>query len=181
MRVEPTEHPEVLVLVPPIFADSRGSFTETFNVRTFARETGLNVTFVQDNLSISEQWVLRGLHYQIEQAQGKLVRAVTGKIFDVAVDIRRGSDRFGQWVARELDAQSGRQLWVPAGFAHGFLCIDGPATVTYKTTDYYAPQFERTLCWNDAELNVAWPASRAPRLSDKDAEGNTLATAELFP
>ena len=143
MRVVATELPEVLLLEPRVFADSRGRFSETFNARRFAEHTGLDVTFVQDNASVSFANVLRGMHYQIQQPQGKLVRAALGRIFDVAIDLRRSSPRFGQWVSRELDADSGHQMWIPAGFAHGFLALSDECHVVYKTTDYYAPQHEQ--------------------------------------
>lgn len=186
MQIETTELPEVLLLTPRRFEDQRGSFSETFNARAFAALTGVQADFVQDNQSVSMPGVLRGLHYQIEQAQGKLVRVMSGAIHDVAVDLRRASPRFGHWVARRLDAERGQQLWVPAGFAHGFLALADGAVVMYKTTDYYAPEHERCIRWDDGQLAIDWPlhelaASPAPLLSDKDARGSELATAEVYP
>ncbi|NKC15720.1 MAG: dTDP-4-dehydrorhamnose 3,5-epimerase [Gammaproteobacteria bacterium] len=182
MRVHPTDLPEVLLLEPTIYEDERGSFCETFNARVFTEKTDVDVAFVQDNASISTANVLRGLHYQTVQAQGKLVRVAWGRIYDVAVDIRRSSPCFGHWTALELDAKSNRQLWVPAGFAHGFLVLGGEdACVCYKTTDYYAPQYERSLRWNDPALAIPWPITGLPRLSPKDADGMTLDEAEVYP
>jgi len=182
--VTPTAIPEVLVLEPRVFGDARGFFYESFNARDFAQATGLQVNFVQDNHSKSARGVLRGLHYQIEQAQGKLVRVVRGAEFEVAVDIRKSSATFGQWVGVELSEDNQRQLWVPPGFAHGFLVLSESAEFLYKTTDYYAPQHERSLAWNDPALAIDWPLDRLdgqqPQLSAKDAVAKRLAEAELF-
>jgi dTDP-4-dehydrorhamnose 3,5-epimerase len=167
-----------------VFGDARGFFYENYNRKTFAQATGLNVEFVQDNHSRSSKNVLRGLHYQVKQAQGKLVRVTAGEIWDVAVDLRRGSPSFGRWVGARIDAESKRMLWVPAGFAHGFLVLSEQAEVQYKTTDYYAPEHERTLLWNDPALAIAWPLADGPAaqpiMTDKDRRGVPLATAETF-
>lgn len=181
MKVLPTEIPDVLVLEPRVFGDERGFFMETYNERSFAEKTGVVVNFVQDNHSRSSKNVLRGLHYQIQQAQGKLVRAVVGTIWDVAVDLRRSSPTFGQWVGCELSAENKRQFWVPPGFAHGFLVRSDMAEVLYKTTDFYAPQHERSLLWNDPELAIDWNLTEEPILSDKDKAGQPLKVADLFP
>lgn len=181
MNVVPTEIPDVLMLEPRVFGDDRGFFMESFNRRTFAEQTGLDLDFVQDNHSRSVKHVLRGLHYQIQQPQGKLVRAVVGCILDVAVDLRRSSSTFGKWVSCELSAENKRQLWVPPGFAHGFLVLSDTAEVLYKTTDYYAPAHERSLLWNDADVGIAWPITESPILSTKDQAGQPLQTAEVFP
>lgn len=180
MNVIPTEHPEVLIIEPRCFEDPRGFFYESFNQRTFAEKTGVETPFVQDNHSRSERNVLRGLHYQIQQTQGKLVRAVHGEIYDVAVDLRKSSRWFGLWVGVSLSAENRRQLWVPPGFAHGFLVRSEHAEVLYKTTDYYAPQHERTLIWNDPEVAIAWSLIDEPILSAKDQVGLRLQEAELF-
>lgn len=181
MNVIPTRIPDVLILEPKVFGDERGFFYESFNQNTFQQCTGLDVKFVQDNHSRSAQGVLRGLHYQIEQAQGKLVRVIQGSVFDVAVDIRRNSDTFGQWVGVELSAVNFRQLWVPAGFAHGFLVLSEGTEFLYKTTDFYSPQHERCIAWNDSELKIDWPLQgRQPSLSAKDQQGLTLSLAETF-
>ena len=172
------------MLEPRVFGDSRGYFLESFNARKFAEATSIEARFYQDNLSRSQQGVLRGLHYQIQQPQDKLVAVVRGRIFDVAVDIRRSSSTFGRWVGVELSDENHRQIWVPAGFAHGFLVLSDTADVMYKTTDYYAPQHERAIRWDDARLGIAWPAIpgvAAPIVSDKDQLGATLDQAELFP
>ena len=179
----PTRLPEVLVLEPQVFGDDRGFFMESWNQRRFDEATGLRARFVQDNHSRSPRGVLRGMHYQIEHAQGKLVRVVSGSVFDVAVDMRRSSPRFGQWVGVELDAQNKRQLWIPPGFAHGFLVLSEYADFLYKTTDYYAPEHERALAWNDPTVAIDWPLAEigdAPRLSPKDAAGLPLPDCELF-
>lgn len=181
MKAARTAIPEVLVLEPKIFGDERGFFLEPYNRRMFREATGLEVEFVQDNHSRSRRGVLRGLHYQIRQPQGKLVRALSGRIFDVAVDLRRSSPSFGKWIGMELDAESMRMLWIPPGFAHGFLVLSDTADVFYKTTDYYAPQHERTLRWDDAQLAVAWPLAGEPTLSDKDRRGASLAEADAYP
>lgn len=175
-----TDLPGVLVLAPRVFEDGRGYFLESFNARRFAEVTGIDARFFQDNLSRSRYGVLRGLHYQLRQPQDKLVSVVRGAIFDVAVDIRRSSPHFGRWVGVELSDANHRQIWVPAGFAHGFIVLSETADVIYKTTDYYAPQHERTLLWNDPQLGIAWPGTAEPVVSDKDRQGSRLAEAELF-
>ena len=178
--VTPTAIPDVLILEPKVFGDSRGFFFESFNAQDFANATGLDVSFVQDNHSRSAQGVLRGLHYQLQQAQGKLVRVVRGSVFDVAVDIRKSSPTFGQWVGCELSEDNHRQFWVPPGFAHGFVVLSSSADFLYKTTDYYAPQYERCIAWNDPQIGIEWPANISPLLSAKDAAGLNLAAAEVF-
>ena len=180
MKVTATAIPEVLIIEPKVFGDERGFFYESFNQRAFNEATGLTQNFVQDNHSRSSKGVLRGLHYQVENPQGKLVRVVRGSVFDVAVDIRKSSPSFGQWVGVELSEQNHRQLWVPPGFAHGFLVTSDSADFLYKTTDYYAPQFERCIAWDDAAIGVEWPAGLTPQLSAKDSAGLTLAAAEVF-
>lgn len=180
MNVLPTEIPEVMVIEPRVFEDSRGFFFESFNERVFSDKVGQVTHFVQDNHSRSCHNVLRGLHYQIQQAQGKLVRVILGTIFDVAVDIRKSSPTFGQWVGCLLSAENRKQLWVPPGFAHGFLVMSDAAEVLYKTTDYYAPQHERCILWDDPSLAIAWPLESPPLLSAKDQAGKTLAEAEVF-
>ena len=180
MKVTATAIPEVLITEPKVFGDERGFFYESFNQRAFNEATGLTQNFVQDNHSRSSKGVLRGLHYQVENPQGKLVRVVRGSVFDVAVDIRKSSPSFGQWVGVELSEQNHRQLWVPPGFAHGFLVTSDSADFLYKTTDYYAPQFERCIAWDDAAIGVEWPAGLTPQLSAKDSAGLTLAAAEVF-
>jgi dTDP-4-dehydrorhamnose 3,5-epimerase len=174
VNVTPTEIPDVLVLSPRVFADDRGSFFESFNRRAFAEAVGREVEFVQDNQSTSRRHVLRGLHYQEPQPQGKLVRALAGTIFDVAADIRPGSATFGRWVGVELSAANRRQLWVPEGLAHGFLVLSESAEVLYKTTDFYAPSCERCLRWDDPTLAIAWPLTAPPLLSPRDAAAPTL-------
>ena len=178
MNVIPTKIPDVLIIEPKVFGDDRGFFFESFNQKAFNEATGLNVTFVQDNHSRSAKNVLRGLHYQVQQPQGKLVRVVQGEVFDVAVDIRKGSPTFGQWVGEILSAENKRQLWIPAGLAHGFLVLSDSAEFLYKTTDYYAPAYERCLKWDDGELNIDWPIVGAPLLSIKDAAGLQLPQLE---
>lgn len=184
MQAIPTSIPEVLILEPKVFGDARGFFMESFNQREFARVTGAQPRFVQDNHSRSGKGVLRGLHYQIQQPQGKLVRVVRGAVFDVAVDIRRSSPTFGQWAGVELSEHNQRQLWVPAGFAHGFVVLSDSADFLYKATDYYAPQFERGIAWNDPGIGIAWPLAQhgiaAPLLSAKDQAAALMADAELF-
>lgn len=170
----------MLVFEPRVFRDDRGFFFESWNARNFNRAVGSDIQFVQDNHSHSARNVLRGLHYQIKQPQGKLVRAVRGRIFDVAVDIRTSSPSYGHWTGVELSDENCRQLWVPAGFAHGFLVLSESADVLYKATDYYAPEHERCLAWNDPDVGIAWPASAAPVLSPKDAAGLPLREAEVF-
>ena len=180
MNVVRTEIPEVLVLEPKVYADERGFFLESYNRREFARDTGLDVEFVQDNQSMSSRNVLRGLHYQVRQPQGKLVMAVAGEIFDVAVDLRRGSPTFGKWVSAILSAGTHRAIWIPPGFAHGFLVLSEQALIHYKASDYYAPEHERTLLWNDPGLAIPWPLEGEPVVSDKDRDGTPLRDAELF-
>ena len=180
MKVTQTSIPGLLILEPKLFGDNRGFFMESFNARTFRELTGLDVDFVQDNHSRSSKGVLRGLHYQIQQAQGKLVRVVRGSVFDVAVDLRRGSPTFGQWEGVELSEENQRQLWIPPGFAHGFLVTSDSADFLYKTTDYYAPEHERSLLWNDPAVGVAWPLEGEPLLSAKDVAGKVLAECETF-
>ncbi|SPK71369.1 dTDP-4-deoxyrhamnose-3,5-epimerase [Cupriavidus taiwanensis] len=180
MNIVTTALPEVLILEPKVFGDDRGFFFESFNARQFEDATGLKRDFVQDNHSRSAKNVLRGLHYQIQQPQGKLVRVVAGTVFDVAVDIRRSSPNFGKWVGVELSAENKRQLWVPEGFAHGFVVLSESAEFLYKTTDYYAPQFERSLRWDDPALAIEWPIDGAPVLSKKDEDAPAFAVAELF-
>lgn len=180
MIVTPTAIPEVLILEPKVFGDDRGFFYESFNARDFEQATGLTRTFVQDNHSKSAKNVLRGLHYQIQQPQGKLVRVVQGEVFDVAVDLRKSSNTFGQWVGARLSAENKRQLWLPEGFAHGFLVLSDTAEFLYKTTDYYAPEFERSLLWSDPALDIAWPLEDSPKLASKDACGKLLAAAEVY-
>jgi len=180
MRVVRTEIPEVLLLEPKVFGDERGFFFEAYNRRTFREATGLDVDFVQDNHSRSEQNVLRGLHYQIKQAQGKLVRVISGEIWDVAVDLRRSSPTFGKWTGFALTAESKRTAWIPAGFAHGFVVVSESADVLYKATDYYAPEHERTLLWSDPALGIQWPLRGEPVLAEKDLRGKPLREAEVF-
>jgi dTDP-4-dehydrorhamnose 3,5-epimerase len=180
MQVKRLAIPEVVLIEPRVFADDRGFFFESFNQRQFAAALGREVQFVQDNHSRSVRNVLRGLHYQICQPQGKLVRVVQGAVFDVAVDIRRDSPTFGQWVGEVLSAENKRQFWIPEGFAHGFLVLSEAAEFLYKTTDYYAPEHERTILWNDPTLAIQWPIDGEPILSGKDAQGLSLAEAELF-
>lgn len=181
MNVIRTAIPEVVLIEPKVFGDARGFFFESFNQKALNDATGTNHQFVQDNHSRSAQGVLRGLHYQIQQPQGKLVRVVRGAVIDVAVDIRKSSPTFGQWVAEELSEDNHRQLWVPPGFAHGFVVLSEMAEFLYKTTDYYAPAFERCIAWDDPTLAIDWKLSgRQPLLSAKDAQGLPLATAELF-
>ncbi|MDD2810988.1 dTDP-4-dehydrorhamnose 3,5-epimerase [Rhodoferax sp.] len=178
--VTPTTLPEVLILEPKVFGDARGFFFESFNARNFAQATGLDVQFVQDNHSKSAKGVLRGLHYQIQHPQGKLVRVTQGEVFDVAVDLRRSSPTFGQWAGVVLSADNKRQLWVPPGFAHGFLVTSESAEFLYKTTDYYHPEFECSLLWNDPELGVHWPLNSAPHLAAKDIAGMPFSSAAIF-
>lgn len=178
--VTPTAIPEVLILEPKVFGDARGFFFESFNARDFAQATGLEVDFVQDNHSKSAHGVLRGLHYQIQHPQGKLVRVVQGEVFDVAVDLRQRSATFGQWVGMRLDAQKHQQLWVPPGFAHGFVVLSESAEFLYKTTDYWYPAHERSLRWDDPQVGIAWPLSGEPLLAAKDAAAHGWAEAEKF-
>ena len=180
MNVLQTSLPGVVILEPKVFGDARGFFFESFNARTFAAVTGLMVDFVQDNHSRSRKNVLRGLHYQIKQPQGKLVRVALGEVFDVAVDLRKSSPTFGQWTGALLSAENKRMMWVPEGFAHGFLVISDSADFLYKTTDYYAPEHERCIVWNDPAIAIQWPISGEPVLSAKDAKGASFAEAEVF-
>lgn len=184
MKVVPTRIPDVLIFEPKVFGDARGFFFESFNQRVFDDAVGATHAFVQDNHSRSARGVLRGLHYQLQQAQGKLVRVARGAVFDVAVDIRRASSTFGQWVGVELSEHNQRQLWVPPGFAHGFLALSESADFLYKTTDFYAPAFERCIVWNDPRIAIDWRLSTAqvaqPLVSAKDQQGLALADAELF-
>ena len=180
MKVSATELGGVSIIEPRVFGDDRGFFLESYNARNF-EAAGLRATFVQDNHSGSRRGVLRGLHYQVEHAQGKLVRVAVGEVFDVVVDLRKSSPTFGRSFSLTLSAQNKRMLWVPAGFAHGFLTLSEHAEFLYKTTDYWYPQHERTLLWNDPALNIAWPLSGAPILTPKDAAGTPLAQAEAYP
>lgn len=180
MQIQATSIPDVLIIEPTVFGDERGFFYESFNARKFEELTGVATTFVQDNHSKSAKNVLRGLHYQLQQTQGKLVRVVAGEVFDVAVDIRKSSPTFGHWVGVVLSGENKRQLWVPPGFAHGFMVTSESAEFLYKTTDYWAPQFERSILWNDPSIGIAWPIDGAPMLSGKDQVGTPLAEAEVF-
>jgi len=180
IQVIATALPEVKIIEPKVFGDARGFFYESFNGREFAEQVEAGVEFVQDNHSRSARGVLRGLHYQIEHAQGKLVRAVEGEVFDVAVDLRKSSANFGKWVGVSLTAENKRQLWVPAGFAHGFVVLSESAEFLYKTTDYWYSEFERSLLWNDPDLGIEWPIEGEPLVAAKDAAGKRLADAEVF-
>ena len=180
MRVTPTAIADVLVIEPKVFGDERGFFFESFNERAFAEATGMAPRFVQDNHSRSVRNTLRGLHYQIRQPQGKLVRVVAGEVFDVVVDIRRSSPTFGKWVGERLSAENKKMMWIPPGLAHGFSVISEQADFLYKTTDYWAPQHERTLLWNDPALGIVWPLAGEPILAPKDRAGKPLAEAEVF-
>ena len=180
MKVTPTSIPDVLVIEPKVFGDARGFFYESFNQKAFNDATGLNLNFVQDNHSRSSKGVLRGLHYQIQQPQGKLVRVVRGAVFDVAVDIRKSSATFGQWVGMELSEENHKQLWIPAGFAHGFMVTSEMAEFLYKTTDYYAPEQERCIAWDDPDIGIQWPSGVNPQLSAKDLAGQFFINAEVF-
>jgi dTDP-4-dehydrorhamnose 3,5-epimerase len=180
VKVTPTALPDVLLIEPRVFADERGFFFESWNRRALAA-VGLDADFVQDNHSRSARNVLRGLHYQVEHAQGKLVRVCSGAVFDVAVDIRKASPTFGRWIGMTLSAESKQMLWIPAGFAHGFLVLSEAAEFLYKTTDYWYPEHERTLLWNDPALSIDWPLAGAPTVTAKDAAGRPLALADVFP
>ena len=180
MKIIETSIPDVLIIEPKVFGDERGFFYESFNAAAFEAAKGLKRQFVQDNHSKSQRVVLRGLHYQIQQPQGKLVRVVAGEVFDVAVDLRRSSPSFGRWTGVLLNAENKRQLWIPEGFAHGFVVLSETAEFLYKTTDYYAPEHERSLLWNDPELGIDWPLDTPPQLSAKDQAGKLLRDAELF-
>jgi len=180
MKITQTEIPDVLIIEPKVFGDERGFFLESFNKNKFTESTGADVDFVQDNHSKSSKGVLRGLHYQIKQPQGKLVRVTGGEVFDVVVDLRKRSDTFGKWVGAILSAENKRQLWVPEGFAHGFVVLSETAEFLYKTTDYYAPEYERSIRWDDSEIAIDWPIDFEPQLSEKDKNASTLQNAELF-
>ena len=169
------------MLEPRVFGDDRGFFLESYNQRVFREITGINATFVQDNHSRSARNVLRGLHYQLKQAQGKLVRVVAGEVFDVAVDLRRSSPRYGRWMGLNLSAENKRMMWIPAGFAHGFLALSESTEVLYKATDYYAPEHERCVMWNDPDIGIKWPIAGVPLVSEKDTRGVALKLAEAFP
>lgn len=180
MQIQTTDLPGIVIIEPKVFGDDRGFFYESFNEQRFEEATGQRVHFVQDNHSRSARSVLRGLHYQIQQAQGKLVRVIMGEVYDVAVDIRKSSPHFGRWTAVRLSAENRRQLWIPPGFAHGFVVTSDYAEFLYKTTDYWAPQHERCIRWDDPALGITWPLDGAPALSPKDAAGALLADAEVF-
>ena len=180
MKVVRTDLPEVLLIEPRVYQDERGFFLESYNKRTFRDATGLDVDFVQDNQAFSVRNVLRGLHYQVRQAQGKLVHVLAGEIFDVAVDLRRGSPNFGKWTGTTLSGGNHRMMWVPAGFAHGYLVLSEHAIVFYKTTDFYAPQHERTVLWSDPSLAIRWPLMAEPTVSDKDRRAPRLQSADVF-
>ena len=180
MTATPTALPDVWILEPRVFADDRGYFFESWNAKEFRSSVGLDARFVQDNQSHSKRGVLRGLHYQIEQVQGKLIRVVAGRVFDVAVDLRRSSPTFGRWVGCELSDDNRRQIWIPPGFAHGFVALSAHADVVYKATDFYAPQHERCIIWNDPRIGIDWPV-KTPILSGKDQAGLSLADAQVFP
>ena len=181
MKVTPTAIPDVLIIEPKVFGDARGCFYESFNQKAFNEATGLDVNFVQDNHSRSAKGVLRGLHYQIQQPQGKLVRVVRGSVFDVAVDIRKDSPAFGKWVGIELTEDNHKQLWIPAGFAHGFMVTAESTDVLYKSTSYYAPQHERCIAWNDPSLDIQWPTyGKSPLLSAKDTMGESFLEAQAY-
>ncbi len=180
MQVIPTSLDGVLLIEPKVFGDARGFFFESFNARSFAELTGVSAAFVQDNHSRSAKGVLRGLHYQIRQPQGKLVRVVAGEVFDVAVDLRRASPTFGKWTGNHLSAENKRHLWIPAGFAHGFFVLSAAAEFLYKTTDYWAPEHERCIRWDDPALGIAWPLDGVPQVSAKDAQGVAFDKAEVF-
>ncbi len=180
MKATPMAIRDVLLIEPAVFGDARGFFFESWNRKVFAAAVGRDVDFVQDNHSMSQRGVLRGLHYQLKRPQGKLVRAVAGEVFDVAVDMRRSSPTFGRWVGERLSAANRRMMWIPEGFAHGFVVLSDSAEFLYKTTDYYAPEDERTLLWNDPAIGVAWPLEGAPILKPRDAAGAPLAQAETY-
>jgi dTDP-4-dehydrorhamnose 3,5-epimerase len=179
-KVTPTAIPDLLILEPKVFGDSRGFFFESFNAKNFAQATDLNVSFVQDNHSRSKKGVLRGLHYQLQQTQGKLLQVSQGAVFDVAVDIRKSSATFGKWVGCELSDTNHRQIWIPQGFAHGFMVLSESADFMYKTTDYYAPAHERCISWNDPSIGIIWPEGIEPLLSAKDQQASSLKQAEVF-
>ncbi len=180
MKISATEIPDVLLVEPTVFGDDRGFFYESYNEKRWQELTGLKTRFVQDNHSRSAKGVLRGIHYQIEQAQGKLVRAVVGEVFDVAVDLRRSSPTFGQWVGERLSAENKKSLWVPEGFGHGFLVLSDVAEFLYRTTDFYAPEHERCIAWNDPEIGIDWPLTGEPLLSEKDMKGDLFSKADCY-
>jgi dTDP-4-dehydrorhamnose 3,5-epimerase len=181
VKAIPTQIPDVLIVEPAVHGDARGYFFENWNRRAFSGLVGREIDFVQDNHSASGRGVLRGLHYQTEHAQGKLVRAIAGEVYDVAVDLRRSSPTFGRWVGEVLSAENRRMMWIPEGFAHGFLVLSEAAEFLYKTTDYYSPAHERTLLWNDPAVGIRWPLEDEPLLKPKDAAGTPLASADTFP
>ncbi len=180
MKITQTDIPDVLVIEPQVFGDERGFFFESFNQEKWRQDTGLERTFVQDNHSRSARGVLRGIHYQIEQPQGKLVRVVVGEVFDVAVDLRKKSPTFGSWVGEHLSAENFKQLWIPEGFGHAFVVLSENAEFLYRTTDFWAPEHERCIIWNDPELNVSWPIDFSPTLSEKDVEGLLFKSADIY-
>ncbi|PCJ83915.1 MAG: dTDP-4-dehydrorhamnose 3,5-epimerase [Thiotrichaceae bacterium] len=180
MKIIPTKIPEVLMIEPKVYGDDRGFFFESFNKKVFENLTGMKADFVQDNHSKSTKGVLRGLHYQIKQPQGKLVRVINGEVYDIAVDLRKTSSTFGQWVGTILSVDNNRQLWIPKGFAHGFVTLSESAEFLYKATDYYAPTYERCICWNDEDLAIDWHYNGYPLVSDKDAQGLTFKQADVF-
>ena len=180
MNIIKTEIPDLLVIEPAVFGDDRGFFLESYNEKAFHEKTGINCRFVQDNHSRSQQGVLRGLHYQIKQPQGKLVRVTAGEVFDVAVDLRKHSPTFGQWVGQILSDENKKMFWVPPGFAHGFVVLSPTADFLYKTTDYYAPEHERCIKWDDEKLAIEWPLDRPPSLSEKDQHGVAFENAEVY-
>lgn len=180
MKITQTAISDVLLIEPTVFGDERGFFFESFNERSWKKETGLEPLFKQDNHSKSTKGVLRGIHYQIQQPQGKLVRVVVGEVFDVAVDLRKNSPTFGKWVGEYLSAENKRSLWIPEGFGHGFIVTSDVAEFLYRTTDFWAPEFERTIAWDDPDLGVEWPLERDPILSEKDSKGIPLENAEIY-
>ena len=180
MKISATAIPDVLLVEPTVFGDDRGFFYESYNEKKWEELTGLKTRFVQDNHSRSAKGVLRGIHYQIEQAQGKLVRAVVGEVFDVAVDLRRSSPTFGQWVGERLSAENKKSLWVPEGFGHGFLVLSDVAEFLYRTTDFYAPEHERCIAWDDPQIGIDWPLTGEPLLSEKDTKGDLFSKADCF-
>ncbi len=180
MRVSPTAMPDVLVIEPEIFGDERGYFYESFNYQRWLRNTGIECDFVQSNHSRSIRGVLRGLHYQVKQPQGKIVRVVVGEVFDVAVDLRRSSPYFGKWVGAHLSAENKKQIWIPEGFGHGYLVLSDAAEFLYRTTDYYAPEHERCIIWNDPDISIDWPVDGEPLLSTKDTSGMLFKDAETY-
>ena len=180
MQVTKSAIPEVLIVEPTVFGDERGFFYESYNERTWQELTGLSTRFVQDNHSKSARGVLRGIHYQIQQSQGKLVRVVAGEVFDVAVDLRKSSPTFGKWVGEYLSAENKKMFWVPEGFGHGFLVLSETAEFLYRTTEFYAPEYERCIIWNDPDLKITWPGDGKPQLSEKDLQGSSFARAEYY-